>query len=343
MRENDGRKLDHHTLEVLRLRAVDQVEQGADPREVALALGLHKHTVYGWVAMARVHGRESLRAKPIPGRPAKLTPEQLERVYEVVVGDDPRQLQLDFALWTRDLVRVFIRREFGVKLSASAVGRLLHRLGLSPQRPLWRAWQADPEKVEAWKTSQYPAIAKAARKSGGTIYFADEAGIRADHHAGTTWGAIGRTPVVKSTGARFSLNMISAVTAQGLLRFSTFNGSMNAEKFIEFCKRLMADTAGPVFLIVDGHPVHRSKKVKDFAAASNGKLRLYQLPGYSPQLNPDEWVWKNIKNDRVGRSGITGPDQLKSLAVAALRRLQAMPHIVRGFFGDPDLAYIKTA
>lgn len=343
MREDDGRKLDHKTLETLRLRAVDRVEQGADPRQVARALGLHKHTVYGWVATAREQGREALRAKAIAGRPSKLTEAQTRKVYEVVVGKDPRQLQFDFALWTRELVRVFIRREFGVELSASAVGRLLHRLGLSPQRPLWRAWQADPAKVQAWKQSEYPAIAKEAKKAGGTIYFADEAGIRSDHHAGTTWGAIGRTPVVKTTGARFSLNMISAVTAKGLLRFSTFTGSMTAEKFIEFCKRLMADTTGPVFLVVDGHPVHRSKTVKAFAAASGGKLRLFQLPGYSPQLNPDEWVWKNIKHDRVGRSGITGPDQFKALAVAALRRLQALPHIVRGFFGDPDLAYIATA
>lgn len=343
MREDDGRKLDHQTLEALRLRAVDQVERGADPRQVARTLGLHKHTVYGWVAAAREGGREALKAKPIPGRPPKLTKAQQDRVYRLVAGEDPRQLQFDFALWTRDMVRQLIRREFGVSMSASAVGRMLHRLGLSPQRPLWRACQADPDKVAAWKETEYPAIAKEAKKVGATVYFADEAGIRSDHHAGTTWGVIGKTPIVKSTGARFTLNMISAVTAKGLLRFSTFTGSLTADKFIEFCKRLMADTTGPVFLVVDGHPVHRSKKVKDFAANSGGRLRLFQQPGYSPQLNPDEWVWKNVKSDRVGRSGITGPDQFKALAVAALRRLQAMPHIVRGFFGDPDLAYITAA
>jgi transposase len=309
---------------------------------VSRTLGLHKHTVYGWMAAARAGGLGALAAKPIPGRPAKLTAEQQERVYQLVVGGDPRQLQLDFALWTRDLVRELIRREFGVTMSASAVARLLHRLGLSPQRPLWRAWQADPEKVRAWREQEYPAIAKAAKKAGATVYFADEAGIRSDHHAGTTWGAIGSTPVVKTTGARFSLNMISAVTGKGLLRFSTFTGSLTTGKFIEFCKRLMADTDGPVFLVVDGHPTHRSKAVKKFVADTDGQLRLFQLPGYSPQLNPDEWVWKNIKNDRVGRSGITGPDQFKALAVAALRRLQAMPHIVRGFFGDPELAYITA-
>ena len=343
MRENDGRKLDHHTLEVLRLRAVDQVAEGTHPQEVARALGMHENTVYGWLARSREGGRDALRSRPVPGRPPKLSPEQMQRVYELVVGSDPRQLSFDFALWTRDMVRQLIRREFKVEMSASAVGRMLHRLGLSAQRPLWRAWQADPEKVAAWKNSEYPAIARQAKKVGATVYFADEAGIRSDHHAGTTWGAIGKTPVVKSTGARFSLNMISAVTAKGLLRFSTFHGSLTADKFIEFCKRLIADTDGPVFLVVDGHPVHRSKKVKTFAESTRGQLRLFQLPGYSPQLNPDEWVWKNVKHDRVGRSGITGPDQFKALAVAAMRRLQAMPHIVRGFFVDPDLAYITAA
>ena len=343
MRDNDGRKIDHATLEVLRLRAVDQVERGADPREVSRALGMHETTVYGWVAAARAGGQEALRAKPVPGRPSKLTEAQQAAVFAWVAGKDPRQLSFDFALWTRDMVRELIRREFKVSMSASAVGRLLHRLGLSPQRPLWRAWQADPERVAAWKQNEYPSIARAARKAGATVYFADEASIRSDYHGGTTWGVIGKTPVVRSTGARFSLNMISAVTAQGLLRFSTFTGTMTADKFIEFAKRLLADTTGPVFLVVDGHPVHRSNKVKAFVESTDGQLRLFQLPGYSPQLNPDEWVWKNIKHDRVGRTGITGPDQFKALTVAALRRLQAMPHTVRGFFRDPNLTYIITA
>jgi transposase len=171
----------------------------------------------------------------------------------------------------------------------------------------------------------------------------DKAGIRSDHHAGTTWGKVGQTPIVKTTGARHSLNMISAVTAKGKQRFSTFTGGFNADKFIKFSKQLLHGAEGPVFLIVDGHPAHKAKKVKNFIASTDGRLRLFLLPGYSPQLNPDEWVWKNVKADRVGRAGITGPDQFRALATGALRRLQAMPHIVRGFFGDPDLAYITAA
>ena len=344
MRENDGRKLDHKTLEVLRLRAVDQVAAGAHPEDVAETLGLHRKTVYGWVAKLRGGGREALRAKAVPGRPPKLTGAQMRRIYGLVVGSDPRQLKFEFALWTREMVRELIRREFGVALSAVSVGRLLKTLGLSPQKPLYPAFQADPDAVAAWKATEYPTIAAQAKKAGATVYFADEASVRSDYHAGTTWAPVGKTPVVASTGARFSVNMISAVTAQGALRFSIITGTLTADRFIDFCKRLLHDAPGPVFLILDGHPVHRSTAVREFAEATEGRLRLFRIPAYSPQLNPDEWVWKNIKHDRVGKAGVSGPDQFKALAVKALRRLQRMPHIVRGFFADPNLAYItKTA
>lgn len=342
MRDDDGRKLDHVTLEALRLRAVDAVAGGAHPEDVAAALGMHRKTVYGWLAKVREGGKDALRAKPVPGRPPKLTGAQMRRVYTLVTGSDPRQLQFEFSLWTRDLVRQLIRREFGVALSAVSVGRLLRRLGLSPQRPLWRAWQANPQAVARWKTEEFPAIRAAAKAEGATIYFADEAGVRSDHHAGTTWAPVGRTPVVKATGARHSLNMVSAVTAQGLLRFATYTGSFTATRFIEFAKKLLADTDGPVYLVVDGHPTHKAKTVQQFVASTDGRLKLFVLPAYSPQLNPDEWVWKNVKHDRVGRATPRTADEFKTNVIAALRRLQKLPHLVRAFFADPDLAYITA-
>ena len=139
MRENDGRKLDHFTLEQMRLRAVDAVESGVHPEDVAASLGMARGTVYGWLAKYRGGGRDALRARPVPGRPPKLSAAQLRTLYTMIVGADPRQYAFEFALWTRDTVRALIRREFGVSLSAVSVGRLLRTLGLSPQRPLWRA------------------------------------------------------------------------------------------------------------------------------------------------------------------------------------------------------------
>jgi transposase len=342
VRGNDGRKLDHRTLEVLRVRAVEQVVAGAHPEDVAETLGLHRKTVYGWLAKYREGGSDALRAKPVPGRPPKLAGAQIARLYALIVGRDPRQLSFAFALWTREMVREVIRREFGVALSAVSVGRLLRTMGLSPQRPLHRAYEQNPEAVARWKTEDYPAIRAQATKEGATIYFADEAGIRSDYHSGTTWAPVGQTPVVRNTGARYSVNMLSAVTAKGALRFMVHEGTVNASVFIDFCKRLLHDAPGPVYLIVDGHPAHRAKATTTFVASTDGRLRLIFLPGYSPELNPDEWVWKNVKHDRIGKTGVTSKHDLKTKAIGALRRLQKLPALIRAFFADPHLRYITT-
>jgi transposase len=172
VRENDGRKLDHQTLEQMRLRAVDAVASGVHPEDVAASLGMARGTVYGWLARYREGGKEALKARPVPGRPPKLTAAQMRRLYTMIVGADPRQYEFEFALWTREMVRTLIRREFRVSLSAVSVGRLLRTLGLSPQRPLWRAWQADPEAVQRWKDEQFPAIRAQAKADGATVYFA---------------------------------------------------------------------------------------------------------------------------------------------------------------------------
>jgi transposase len=342
VRDNDGRKLDHKTLEALRLRAVAQIEGGAHPEDVAQALGLHRSTVFGWVAKYREGGKAALKAKPVPGRPPKLSGPQLRRLYALIAGADPRQLQFEFALWTREMVREVIRREFGVALSVVSAGRLLRKLGMSPQRPLHRAYQQNPEAVGRWKNEEYPAIRAQAEAEGATVWFADEAGIRSDYHAGTTWSPVGQTPQVKNTGARYSVNMISVVSAHGALRFAVYEGSTNAATFIDFCKRLLHDAPGPVYLIVDGHPAHRATATKEFAASTQGRLKLFFLPGYSPELNPDEWVWKNVKHDRIGKTGVISKQDLKSKAVGALRRLQKRPGLVRAFFADPHLRYITA-
>ena len=194
MRDDDGRKLDHKTLEQLRIRAVRQIEQGAHPEEIAQALGMTRAAVYGWLAKYREGGLEALKARPVPGRPPTLSGSQLQRIYTLVVGNDPRQLPFTFALWTRAMVRELIGREFAVRLSEVSVGRLLPKLGLSPQRPLYRAYQQNPEAVARWNAETYPAIRAEAARVGATVYLVDEAGVRSDDHAGTTWAPVGQTP-----------------------------------------------------------------------------------------------------------------------------------------------------
>ena len=339
MKTTDARKLNREHLTDLRRRGVVAVQNGESPAVVARVLGVCVRTVFGWLAKYRQGGWDALRAKRRGGRPPKLDAAKLKWLYDAVTMKDPRQLQFPFALWTSGFVREAIRKRFGITLGKTSVCRLLHQLGLTPQRPLWRAYQQDPARVEKWLNEEYPAIRAEAKECGGTVFFGDEAGVRSDHHAGTTWAERGRTPVVRTTGARFGLNIISAVSSRGKMRFMTVKGTVTGPVFVEFLKRLLHDEDGPILLIVDGHPTHRSKLVSKFVAATEGRLKLFFLPGYSPELNPDEQVWNDLKNNRLGRMVSSGPDQLRSEVMAHLWSLQKRPARVRSFFRTPETLY----
>jgi transposase len=324
-----------------RLRAVQLLKEGNEAELVARMFGVSRAIVFRWQQKYDADGPAGLETKKTPGPASRLSPTQMSQLYAMVSGCDPRQLEFDFGLWTRRIIRDLIRREFGVKFSEVQVGRLLKKMGFSPQRPLYRAYQRDPQRVEEWKKVIYPKIRRLAADEGASIFFEDEAGLRTDHHAGTTWSPVGQTPVVVTTGERKSISMVSAISPRGELRFRVQEGSMNADRFIDFLKALISSVEGKVFLILDGHPVHKAKKVKEFAEnETEGRLKLFFLPAYSPDLNPDEWVWNNVKNDRVARNVIMGKDDLKAKAIGALRRLQKLPDVVRRFFHDPHLSYI---
>ena len=343
VRESDGRKLDHQTLEDIRIRSVNQImHRGASVKDVAATLGLRDATVYGWVKLFKDRGADALLAKPIPGRPSKLTEDQARQLYATLLGKDPRQLGFDFALWTRWMVRDLIKRLFEVDLTEQSVGRLLRRLGMSPQRPITRAYEQDSDAVRHWKTVIFPKIRAEAAEVGATIYFADEAGIRSDYHSHTTWAPVGVTPIIRTTGKRYFVNMLSAISPTGALHFLLHEGRADGGVFIDFCERLLHDDGGIVFLVVDNHSIHKSARTKEFVAGTQGRLKLFFLPPYSPELNADEWVWKNVKYDQIGRSGITSFSDLRAKVTRALERLQQTPAIVQAFFRDPDLQYANT-
>jgi len=230
-----------------------------------------------------------------------------------------------------------------VRLSLTSIGRLLAQLGLTCQKPLFRAYQQNPSLVEQWLTKEYPRIRAMAKREGAEIFFEDESGVRSDFHSGTTWAPRGKTPVVRVTGQRFSLNMISAISPKGSLRFMVVRGGVGARVFIEFLKRLMQGRRRRVFLIVDGHPSHRSKSARRYVDSLGGKLKLFFLPPYSPELNPDEFVWNDVKNNGVARTLAHGPSDLRRAVLGRLRYLQNRPKIVPSFFQAPDTWYAAAA
>jgi len=340
MRKNDARRLDHATLEAMRERAVRSVQDGESPEVVARVLSINRSTVYGWLAQYRRGGWGALKAKPLFGRPPKLGGKKLSWIYDTVTQRSPLQLKFAFALWTREMVAALIKEKFNISLSVVSVGRLLAQLGITCQKPLHRALERDEALVQQWLKQDYPRIRALAQREKAAIYFGDAAHMRSDHHSGRSWGKKGETPIVSSTGARYRMSLISAVTSRGHMRFMVKEkGGVNAEVFIEFLRRLMVGTKNKIFLIVDRGPAHVAKKTKAFVAGLGGKLRLFYLPPYSPDRNPDELVWKHLKADTVGRTSITSLADFRTKVKSSMLSLQRNSGKIRSFFQKPSLKY----
>lgn len=341
--KKDGRKLDHKTLEAIRLMAVERVREGEPPADVIAAYGFNRTTIYKWLKAlsSSSDGMEGLRSRPATGRPPTLTAAQEQQVFRWVNGRDPRQYGLDFGLWTRAIVAELIRTKLGHDLGLTAVGRLLAKLGLTPQKPLQRAYQRDPEAIERWQRETFPAIARQARAQGGEVFFWDESGFRADTVHGKTWGLKGQTPVVERPGQRQSISAASAVNARGGFWFCTYAGALNADLFVDLLKQMMKGRRKPVHLVLDSLPAHKTLAVRQYVASTDGKLTLHFLPGYAPDLNPDEAVWSHVKRTGVARRPLRKGEKLKDKIVEQLQALKQSPQLVRSFFLAPSVAYVR--
>lgn len=340
---DDKRALSHEALEDIRISTVRRiVEAGESPEDLARILGFSRSAIYKWLKAYDEGGYESLRAKPVPGPRAKLNDEQLDWIRAIILVTQPLDWRFDTPLWTRRMAGEVIERVYGVTYSVESVGRLMReKMKLSVQRPARRATEQDPEAIRHWLVEEYPRIAKRARDIGATLYFGDESGVRSEHHAGTTWSARGETPVIEKTGKRFALNLISAISPDGSMRYMQVDGRMNAARFIDFLKRLIKGRKTPVFLIVDGHPSHKAKVVREYVRSTDGQLELFFLPAYSPQLNPDELVWNRLKNHYTGRRAIHTFTELKRVVHSALRSMQGSPELIRSFFGEAHVVYAR--
>lgn len=341
--KTDGRTLDHATLEAIRKMALRRVQEGEKPSVVVSSYGFCRTTIYKWLAQTKGRGRgeRALRARKASGRPRSLTPAQEGQVFRWVNGRDPRQYGLDFGLWTRQVVSELIAQKFGIALGLTAVGELLAKLGLTPQKPLQRAYQRDPEAIERWQRETYPAIARQARAKGGEIYFWDESGFRADTVHGKTWGVRGQTPLVQRPGQRQAVSAASAVNAKGGFWFCTYEGGLDAELFIELLKKMMRGRRKPLHLVVDGLPAHKKATVREYIASTRDMLTLHFLPGYAPELNPDELVWSHVKRTGVARRPLRKGEKLRAQVEKQLAALKAAPQLIRSFFQAPSVAYIS--
>ena len=343
MKTRDVRSLPAVAQEDLRFKAIKAVLDGKKQVEVAKLFDVTRQAVGKWVKAHREGGTRALKAKP-RGRPkgGSLLPWQAAQIAKTIVDRHPEQLKLPYYLWTREAVAQLIERRFGIRLSIWTVGRYLGRWGFTPQKPVRRAFEKNPEQVRRWLEEEYPRIRKQAKREKAQIYWGDEMGLRSDHAVGRSYGRRGKTPVIPGTGKRFGCSMISAITNRGRLNFMVFKRRFRADVFVEFLRRLVRQSKRKVFLIVDGHPVHRSGKVKTWRGKNVHHIRLFFLPSYSPELNPDELLNQDVKSNAVGRRRALNQQEMVTNVRSYLHGRQRQPHIVKQYFQEKHVRYAAT-
>jgi transposase len=340
LKAKDARSLTSAELFDLRKRAVAAVASGRTRHEVAQTLGLSRQAVARWVDLAQSKDAQKLaprrRGRPMGGKISKL---QSTRVLKQLITKLPDDLKLPYHLWTREAVALLIKRTCRARLSVWTVGRLLKQWGLTPQKPARRAYERDPEAVRRWLEEEYPKIRARARQEHAIILWEDEMGVRSDAAVARTYGLKGKTPVVPITGRRFKCNMIASISNRGKLNFMLFTVMFTAPIFLKFLRRICTQMNRKIFLIVDGHPAHRAAMIKRWLQCNQHAIELFFLPGFSPDLNPSEYLNNDVKANTVGRKRPRDERELKSILRGYLKRKQHTPEKVRAYFRAEPVRY----
>lgn len=335
----DARHLSRQTLEELRKLAVQRVRDGVSPELVTQVLGFSSPCIYRWLNIYKAKGMEGLKSHPAPGKQPKLDAGQRAWLLETLLEKTPLDFGFQSMLWTQALVKAVIEKELRLVLHRSTVGRSLAAMGLTPQVPLRRASERDARAIEKWKSDEFPRLRKRARKERASLYFLDEMGLRSTESQGRTYGLRGHRPTAQTTGKNFGVNVISAVSLSGDLRFMIMEKNFNSEVFLTFLERLMSATPRKLYVVTDRHSAHQSKIVQAFLKTHQAKIELVLLPTYAPETNPDEWIWQAAKGE-VRKEPLVDKPDLKKKVRNAMHAIARAKDRIRKIFEAPDLEYI---
>lgn len=334
----DARSLPASAIEEKRRQSHELRKRGLTRAEIGEVVGVHADTVGRWLQMdkdalsLKRRGRNS-------GEKRLLTPQQEQTIRHMIIDKTPDQLKLPYALWTRESVRELVLGSCGIDLAVRTVGDYLKRWGMTPQKPQKRAYEQRAPEVQRWLREEYPRIKAHAKRQDAEIYWADETGLRNDCQHERGYAPKGKTPVIQLNAKRASVNMISALTNQGKVRFRFFEGSMNADVLIDFFMRLLKDADRKLIVILDNLNVHHCRPVKDWLAAHKKMIQVFYLPSYSPELNPDEYLNCDLKQGVHSGRPARSKDGLKQKASRHMRMLQKKPKRVRSYFKNEFIRY----
>ena len=342
MQATDMRSLSRDARHERRVQVIRLRQSGRSYDEIARQTGLSRTGVFDICKRWRLLGEKGLRDAP-GGRPAgegralDLTQEVVLR--ELVARKTPDEMQLPWALWTRAAVGQLIEQCCAVALSVRAVGLYLARWGFTPQKPLTQAREQSSAAVRKWLKSDYPRIAARARAEGAEIHWGDETGLRIDDVRGRGYAPRGQTPVVRVTGKRQGLSVISTVTNRGQMRWRVFEGGMNGVRLIDFMQRLVRDVETKIFLILDNLSAHHARPVKAWLAANAERIEVFYLPSYSPELNPNEMANADLKQAVTKRVPARTKAELAKAVKGHLCSVQRQPERIRKYFQHDPVRY----
>ena len=326
----------------LRRSMVRLSKRGKAPDEIAEILDVGRSTVYKTLKAYREEGIKGIRAKKrgrVKGENRVLTPEQEREVQQIIVEKNPEQMKLKCCLWTRRAIHDLIYQKYRIDIAYSTLGYYLKRWGFSIQRPVKKARKQDPVRVERWLAEEYPAIAAKAKAENAEIYWGDETALQNTANYARGYAPKGQTPVLEVESRKMKLNLLSAISNRGKLRFTITKASINADILIDFMKRLVRDSKRKVLLILDNLRVHHAKKVMAWLADHRDEIEIFYLPPYSPEHNPDEYLNSSLKRDIGAKPMPTSEDDLARNARSSLKRHQLAPDKIRAFFSHPAAAY----
>lgn len=274
------------------------------------------------------------------GMSRTLTPEQEKQIQKDICDKRPEQLKMDFALWTREAVLIYIREHFGINMPVRTVGEYLKRWGFTPQKPIKVAYEQKPEAVKKWLSEEYPTISARAKAEDAEIHWADETAVMNTDVRGRSYSPRGTTPTTKAVwGTRQRFSMISSVNNQGKCYWMIIDGVFNADKLIEFMESLTKDAPRKIFLVMDNLKVHHCKPVKEWLEKNKERIEVFYLPSYSPELNPDERLNADLKHAITTSVPRRTKDGLPKKTVEHMNEVRASPERVKSCFKDKHVAY----
>jgi transposase len=342
MKKIDARKHSTETQQEIRRQIIRMRKQGLSNRAIGIAVGVsenHASTIWHRYLSEGINGiKIGVRGRRT-GEKRSLSPQQERNICKLLIDKTPDQLKLDFALWTRDAVKILIKQIYDIKMPIRTVGEYLKRWRFTPQKPAKRAYEQKPKEVQKWLDEEYPEIEHRAKKEKAEIYWGDETGVQSDANRLRGYSPVGQTPVVRFTAKRNSVNMISAITNEGKVRFMMYRETMTSTLLIKYMSRLVKDAGRKVFLILDNLRVHHSKQVKKWLVDHKEELEVFYLPSYSPERNPDEYLNGNLKTKVHSGQLARSQKSIENKVRTFMQKLLKRPAHVKKYFQHPMIAY----